>query len=167
MGETNTRRNIVGIQIACENFETLPFALGDFSYINIAGVQKSYEKHFSSKDISIYRYATEGAELHIKKEADRMGEADWMYDLGDGRTLFERLQQWMNITWLYLVYDNRETKGILMPYEYITPNTPEESKLQTVAKKKDGTLCIRIWKEGTEDSVKQAWISEIENEEIY
>ena len=161
MGETNSRRNIVGIQIVFENCETLPFALGDFSYINIAGVQKSYEKHYSSKDMSIYRYATEGAELHIKKEAD------WMDDLGDGRTLFERLQKWMNITWLYLVYDNRETKGILMPYQYITPNTPEESKLQTVAKKKDGTLCIRIWKEGTEDSVKQEWISKIENAEIY
>ena len=156
------RRAITGIDIVFENVEVLRFNMDDFLYAGIYGVQADYEKWYNASDLRINFHARQGAELHIRKEANQRGA--YLEDMYDGEyTPFGRIKKFMDITALNLMYKSISKKDILVPYEDIRPNVPEESRLQTVAEKKDGTLCIRIWPEGTEDSVIKEWITEIEN----
>ncbi len=151
MRGNNAEHKLVALEIYFEDDVETAFDIEELSHVEINDIHKEY---FTEKTGN-YFYATNNVELHICKEA---GE--------DDLRRFDQFTRQKNITIVTPVYDDGEGENIAIFHRDISTNKQEEFKLQTVAEKQDGTLCIRIWPEGTDDSVMREWISIIENEEI-
>lgn len=138
-------KKVVAIDIVLENCQGMHFSIDDFTSVGIDGIQTNISKRNDSCEMESSLYASGGAYLRIKKEANDKGKLFISHDTS--RLPFDYLLSTPNIVRLLLIHEDESTTSIDVPYEEAMgdPSWSEESIMQTARLEDNGNLFIKIY----------------------